>query len=269
MPIITLTTDLGLKDFYVSAVKGAIYSQFPEANVVDITHLVPPFDILQASFIVKNAYKNFPKGTVHIIGVNAEPTDKNVHVALYADGHYFIGSDNGIFSLLFDKKPDQIVELNLMSDSDHFIFPTKNLFVKAACHIARGGTLEVIGTAKENVFERSLFRNVPEESVIKGIVIYIDNYENVFTNISKESFKETGKGRPFTIFLKRYLNTDGDYVIQQISNTYQDVPDGEKLALFSTTGEMEIAINKGNAASLLGLRLGDTIRIEFHDRENR
>ena len=152
MAIITLTTDLGTKDYYLSTIKGAILTQFPDARIIDISNEVTKFDILQASFIVKNAYKSFPEGTIHIIGVNPENTVETSHIAIKVDGHYFIGADNGMFSLMFDKLPDKIVELTIQPDIGFQTFPTNDVFVKAACHIARGGTLEVIGKEKASFF---------------------------------------------------------------------------------------------------------------------
>lgn len=267
MAIITLTTDMGLKDYYVASVKGAILSQFPEAIIVDITHDVPAFDIAQASFVIRNTFHDFPKGTVHIIGVNPEADLQTAHVAVEFEGHYFIGADNGIFSLLFDRPADEIVELNLSQDSDELTFPTKHVFVKAACHLARGGTMEVIGRKIEEVKQRQLFRAVVEGNVIRGQVIYIDSYGNVISNITETLFKEVGRGRPFSIYFRR-----ASYDIHRISEAYHDVPEGEKVALFSATGYLEIAINKGvegsggGANKLFGLKLNDTIRIEFEDR---
>jgi len=260
MPIITLTTDLGHKDHYVSSVKGAILTQYPEVHIVDITHEIEPYNIQKAALVLKNAFKNFPEGTVHIIGVNDEASMDTSHMAVKAEGHYFVGADNGIFSLMFEQIPEKIVELNIRQDTDLLTFPTRDVFTKAACHIARGGTLEIIGTVKTKIEERAFFRPVSEPSVIRGTVIYIDRYSNIITNISKQLFKEVGKGRPFSIYLKR-----SDYVIDELSLSYCDVPEGEKLALFGTTGNLEIAINKGNASGLLGLHQNDTIRIEFHD----
>ena len=130
MPIITLTSDLGLKDYYVGSIKGAILSQFPEVRIVDITHTVPKYDIAQAAFIMKNVFKDFPKGTIHIIGVRPESSSSISQIALEKDGHYFIGADNGMFSLIFDSDPDKLVELNLNQDTDIITFPTKDVFVK-------------------------------------------------------------------------------------------------------------------------------------------
>jgi S-adenosylmethionine hydrolase len=267
MAIITLTTDMGLKDYYVASVKGAILSQYNEATIIDISHEIPPFDIATASFVIRNTYSDFPKGTVHIIGVNPEADVDTNHLAAEFDGHFFVGADNGIFSLLFDRTPDNVVELNLSQDTDELTFPTKDVFVKAACHLARGGTLEVIGRRTEEIRQRELFRAVVEGSIIRGQVIYIDGYGNVISNITESLFKEVGKGRPFTIYFRR-----ASYDIHKIHNTYHDVPEGEKVALFSATGYLEIAINKGvegsggGANKLFGLKLNDTVRIEFDER---
>ena len=102
MPIITLTTDLGLKDHYVASVKGAILSQIPDINIVDITHNIDAFNISQTAYVIRNCYKNFPAGSIHILGVDAELSIDNSHLAVFAGGHYFIGTDNGTFPLLFD-----------------------------------------------------------------------------------------------------------------------------------------------------------------------
>ena len=137
MPIITLTTDLGLKDHYVASVKGAILSQIPDINIVDITHNIDAFNISQTAYVIRNCYKNFPAGSIHILGVDAELSIDNSHLAVFAGGHYFIGTDNGTFSLLFDElKAEKIVQLNISQNTDSLTFPIKDVFVVAACHIA-------------------------------------------------------------------------------------------------------------------------------------
>ena len=150
MPIITLTTDLGNTDHYVSAVKANILRQLESVNIIDISHNISTFNVLHAAFVLKNVYKDFPPGSIHIIGVNAESSEKTPHIAVYADEHYFIGTDNGLFSLLLDIKPDKIVHITTSMESDNENFPIKDVFVKAACHIARGGTLELIGSPAES-----------------------------------------------------------------------------------------------------------------------
>ncbi len=264
MRMITLTTDMGLKDYYVASVKGAILCQLPEAIIIDITHDIPPFNIATAAFVLRNTYNDFPKGTVHVIGVNPETDMETHHLVVEFDGHFFIGADNGIFSILFDRIPDKIVEINLDQDSDELTFPTKHVFVKAACHLARGGTPEVIGKWVKNVTQRKLFRAVVEGDVIRGKVIYIDGYGNVFINITQKLFKETGRGRPFHIYYRR-----ASYEIHHIHKTYNEVPDGEKVAIFGSSGFLEIAINRGvkgsggGANQLFGLKIDDIVRVEF------
>ena len=141
MSIITLTTDLGLKDYYVAGIKGHILSQLPDANIVDISHEIPAFNISVAAFCLKNCYYDFPKGSIHIIGVSPEANEFTRHVVIKYQNHYFIGADNGIFSLLFDEIPEVIFDLNIISNEEKRTFPTKDIFVSAACHIGRGGTL--------------------------------------------------------------------------------------------------------------------------------
>jgi len=260
MAIITLTTDLGTKDYYVSSIKGSILSQYPEANIVDISHNVPKFDIAQAAFILRNVIRDFPAGTIHIIGIMPDASPDVSHMAVLYKDQYFIGADNGIFSLVFDTPPQKIVELTITQDTDFLTFPSKDVFVKAACHIARGGTLEVIGHKREQITERSLFRAVVDNHTIRGTVIYIDSYGNVITNISEQLFKEVRRGRDFTISFR----TPG-YDIHEISSSYQGVVESERLALFGYTGFLEIAINIGHASDLLGLRINDIVRVEFHD----
>lgn len=261
MAIITLTTDLGTKDHYVGVLKGSILTQHPEATIVDISHEIPHYNILKGAFILKNAYSSFPKGSIHIIGVCPEIDEETKQLAILYDGHYFIGADNGIFSLIFEEKPQQIVSLEFSVNEEDLTFPTKGIAVKAACHLAKGGTIEMIGKKETEILEKSLFRAVSIDNVLKGMVIHIDHYGNLITNIEKSFFNTFGQNRNFNIEFRH-----GDYDIDEISQSYQEVPRGEKLALFSSSNLLEIAINQGNASQLLGIHESDIIRIEFYDR---
>ena len=257
MAIITLTTDLGLKDYYVGAIKGYILAQLPTVNIVDISHLITPFDIAEAAYVIRNSYSSFPKGTVHIIGVLTEETASTPHVCIQYDEHYFIGADNGMFSLIFSRKPDKIIELTLPPESGNLLFPTRDSFAKAACHIARGGTLEIIGKPMTHFNEKTFLQPALFGNVLRGSVIYIDSFNNAITNISRSIVKEVGKGKPFTI------DMGSKFKIHQLSKTYNDVPEGEIVGLFNSADYLEIAINKGNASQLLNLQNGDTISLHF------
>lgn len=260
MSIITLTSDLGTKDSYLASVKGSIYSQLETAKIVDITNDISPFNIQQAAYVLRNCFKDFPHGTIHIISVDDELSIKNEHLAVKANGHYFIGVDNGLFSLLLNEvKAEKIVRLNISQTTNCMTFATKNIFVPAACHLARGGTMEIIGTEVDDFeVKRTELKAVIEKDMIRGAVIYVDSYGNATTNISKEVFEGVQKGRNFSILFGRE-----DEQITNISTKYKEVPQSEKLAIFGENNLLQIAINQGKANKLLGLNLHEIIRIEF------
>jgi S-adenosyl-L-methionine hydrolase (adenosine-forming) len=132
MTILTLISDWGLNSHYQASVKGSILKQIPEVQIVDITHTLRPFDIMNCSFILRNAFPDFPAGTIHIIGVNTEASTKTPHIVVKHNDMYFIGADNGVFSLLFEDQPIEAIELDIMQDSDYFTFSSRDVFVKAA-----------------------------------------------------------------------------------------------------------------------------------------
>lgn len=256
MSIITLTTDLGLQDYYVAAVKGNILSQLPDAKIVDITHMIPAFNIYAAAYIIKNAYPHFPKGSIHIIGVGAELSVESPHMIIEYDGHFFIGADNGVFNFLFDSKPENIFELNIRQDTRTKTFTVKDFLAKAACHIARGGTPEVIGNRINNYKERTYIKPALAANTIHGSVMYIDTYSNLILNVNKKLFKEIGGGRNFTIYFRSYK-------IKEISETYDDVPPGELLALFNAADHLELAQNKGQLGKQERIELNEMVTIQF------
>ena len=256
MPIITLTSDWGLKDHYLASVKGKILSKNQRVNIIDISHQINPFNIEHAAFVIKNCYADFPEGSIHLIGVNTEESDKESHVVVLHNKHYFIGTDNGIFSMIFEDQPEKIFELSIPQETDYFTFSARDRFVNAAIHLAAGKPIEELGSPLPKVQTKILFKPVTEASLIKGMVIHIDGYENLVTNITKDLFDKIGKGKKFAIQLRGVQ-------IRSIAQSYLDVPTGETVAVFASTGHLEIAINQGNASSLLGIAINDTIRIEF------
>jgi S-adenosylmethionine hydrolase len=275
MAIITLTTDFGEKDYFAGAVKGAIYSELPGVRIVDISHSVSPFNISEAAYITLNAYSSFPEGTIHIIGIDSEINIENKHIAIKLDGHYFICANNGIMSMVCAEiAPEQIVEINI-HDKIETSFPVLDVFVKVACHLARGGALGVIG---KNITEIKPITNLKpfvnkEKSIIIGSIIYIDNYGNVITNIKKSFFEDIQKGREFEIIVRTNK-------FKKIYTKYSDVvnfetpeddrnDEGKGLVVFNSSHYLEIAIYKSNmgtiggACTLMGLDLRDTITINF------
>jgi S-adenosylmethionine hydrolase len=275
MPIVTLTSDFGEKDHYVGAVKGAIYSEIQDIKIVDISHSISPFHITEAAYIIQNAYRSFPPGTIHIIGIDSELNPENRHIAVLLDGHYFVCANNGIISLLASEiKPEQIVEINI-HDRVETNFPVLDVFVKVACHIARGGNLEVIGKAISKIKQITDIKPVmnTESNQIMGNVIYIDNYGNVVINITKDLFDKVGKGREFKItartanFSKVHSNYS-DAINFEIPTERRE-EDGKKLALWNSSNYLELAIYKsnpktvGSASTLFGLEYWDTVTVNF------
>ncbi|MDG2062418.1 MAG: SAM-dependent chlorinase/fluorinase [Flavobacteriaceae bacterium] len=275
MVLVTLTTDFGYKDYSISVIKAALFQQIPNVNTIDISHEISPYNHSETAYILKNAYKVFPKGSIHIVGVESEYNPENIHIVMQLEGHFFIGADNGIFSLIKeDKKAEKIVAINI-NRKESSSFPVLDVFVQVAAHIARKGTLEVIGSSVKQIKELTNIKPVISQNgnQIKGSVIYIDNYGNVITNITQKLFKEVGKSRAFTINARTVK-------FKEIHNSYSQsidftLPkenreeDGKKLALFNASGHLELAIYKsnpdtvGSASSLFGLEYRDLISIQF------
>ena len=271
MSLITLTTDFGTKDHFVGAMKGAIFTELINAKVVDISHQISPFNITETAYILKNVYKNFPKGSIHIIDVDSELSVENKHIAVALDGHFFICADNGIISMIAAEiKPDKMVEITI-----HNTLTSSSAFVKVACHIARGGKLEVVGRLISEFKQlNEVYPSINKENdKIVGTVIYIDNYGNIICNITKKLFKEVGKGRNFEVSARNYTfkkvfqkyNEIINFEVVQEKRQY----DGEKLALFNASDYLEIAVYKSNlktvggASTLLGINYRDSITVSF------
>lgn len=276
MSIITLTTDYGLRDHFVGALKGKLLSEYREATIIDISHGIDPFNTAEASYIVEAAYSSFPKGSVHLIGVDIELSREVRHIAMLWNGHYFLCADNGILGFLTQKiVPEKLVAINI-----HDRLPDDatdlDVFSKVACHLVKGGSLNVIGREIESIKELTELKPLvsADNKSIKGYVVYVDHFGNVVTNISKKMFVDTGKGRPYEIVLRSVTNT-----IKTILPKYSDVVasdnfpekfyEGQKLAIFNAAGNLEIALYRSNpatsggASSLLGLGYRDAITINF------
>ena len=274
MSIITLITDFGHKDYFVGALKGKILSEQKEAVIVDISHEIDLFNTLEASYCIEAAYSNFPKGTIHIIGVDSERVGDTQHIAMQWDDHYFICADNGILNTLIQKKiPQKIVAITI-HDRLNTDVSDMDVFAAVACHISRGGLLNVIGKEIQSLKSVSVLTSSVSDDLaeIKGQIVYIDSFGNCVTNISQKQFNDTVRGRKFEIIIKNKK-------ITRLHKSYSDFPvsdtkqlkdlEGDFLALFNENGYLEIAIYKsnpktvGSAATLLGLHFRDSISVKF------
>ncbi len=262
MHIITLTSDWNNDDYYVASLKGKLISRCPDIRIVDISHKIEPFKSTKAAFLVRNSFRNFPLGSIHIIAVNTEPIEGRELLVARVDGHYFICADNGIAGML-GAKPEQVIVIPQKKEQQYATFTALTHFADIACSLAEGTPLEKLGAPADKYMIPAPLKPTMGENTITGSVRYMDTYENAITNISKEFFERTGKGRPFKIFVQ-----SKHYVLKKINQRYSESPDGELLAIFNSLGLMEIAIRNGNAGGLMKLKTDSTIRVDFKEEEN-
>jgi len=248
MPLITLTSDIGSQDFLVGAIKGQLLSANANFNIVDISHDLSPFNYPQAAYVCRNAIKNFPEGTLHLVLVNLFDR-RPEHLLLVKYNNQYIGcADNGLITMVLEEVPQNIVALSLKISTQKNTLYCASVFAKAFNRLISGEAFENIGDTNIAIEVKNPLRALLGNNWIEGQIIFIDNFENVIINITKEEFEEQRRGRSFKIVFKR------DEIIDKISETYADVTESEKLALFNSAGYLEIAINKGNAAGLFGLQ---------------
>lgn len=248
MPIVTLTSDIGMQDFMPGAIKGQLLQENPDFNIADITHLLSPFNYPQAAYICRNAIRNFPKGSFHLVLVNLFDERPEHLLMIEHDGQFIGCADNGLITMILEETPQKVVALELEKTAPKNTLYCISVFAKAINNIVQGKKIEEIGDASVSIRVKNPLRAMLGQDWIEGQIIFIDNFENVVINIHKDEFEEQRKGRKFSIVFKR------DEVIDKISETYADVADGEKLAHFNSAGYLEISLNKGNAAGLLGLQ---------------
>jgi len=263
MAIITLISDWGDTDYYQAAVKGRILQELPDVVLVDITHNIPRFDTREAAYVLHHAFRNFPKGTIHIIGVNTEESLREPHLVVLYDGHYFIGADNGIFSLIFekDKAPEKIYTLEILQDSGKYTFSGRDRFAKAAVMLARGEAIETLGEAYPEINKKLDYEPSFNASGIRGMVIHIDPYCNAITNISRKLFKRIIGKRPFALSFK-------GYTCERIGECYADAGgNANQVCLFGSSDLLEIALRNSTASSLMGLQVNDPVTIEIQPEE--
>jgi S-adenosylmethionine hydrolase len=256
MAIITLTTDMGSAGYYAGIVKAAIVSQLPTATIIDITHDIQPFHVSAAAFIISRTYKSFPKGTVHIVSVDSLNKTTSTFIVVQAEGYYFIGADNGLFSLALNDKIERVIEITLANKNAGQVFPARDIFAPIAVYLAQGGELDKIGMDYPNYMRPTAWQPMYDANSITTTVLYVDTYGNCICNLQKGLFDQVGQGREMLINIK-------GYEIDSISQSYNEKGSGEIIALFSGTGLLELAQNHGNISQILSLKEGDRVKINF------
>ncbi len=248
MALVTLTSDIGSPDYLVGAIKAQLLQTNPDFRLIDISHTIPPFNYPQAAYVCRSAIKQFPDFSYHLILVNLFDKKPEQLLLAFHQNQYFLCADNGLLTMILEDNPEVIIGLPLDKAAVKNTIYLTSVMGEAVNKLVNGEPIQGIGIPDVPFQEKRHLRPMIENTSIEGQIIFIDSFENVIVNITREQFDEQRKGRPFTIVFKR------DEVIDKISETYADVPEGEKLALFNSAGYLEIAINKGNAAGLFGLK---------------
>ena len=273
MPLITLTTDFGTKDPDLSYLKSQVIRHIPDAQIIDITHQVTPFDPQEAVYIIENSLQDFPENTIHLIGIDSEAFKHQPPVLIVSNGQYYLGNDNGILTTALSNHP---ANYYLLTDSGNTSFMQTHIL--AAKGISKGKSPNEIGQKvtelKSVLLSKPLVKHDEQTgkvSLIAPQVIYNDHYGNAIFNLKKETFEAWQKGRKFKIKL-------GHYEIDHLVNNYHDglkhnndlTLAGEMFARFNRFGYFEIFIYKSNkitggANTLLGLQKNKTVHIVFEE----
>jgi S-adenosylmethionine hydrolase len=257
MPIVTLLTDSGESDHYVASIKAKIVSINPGVGIVDITHSIASCDIAHAAFVLRSVFREFPKGTVHLVGVDSVGNRGDAFLAAQLEDHFFVTTDNGLLGLISDKSHQYMAQLNTLSPITS-TFPERDILAPAAAKLASGVSLTDLGKPLP-ALKRMIDRQVKAtKKQITGQVIRVDAAGNLITNIPKEAFEILSKDKAYTVQF-------AGEKFRRIHTQYNQAEQGECFILFNSLGLLEIGIYKGNASELLGLTYDSTVNILFDE----
>ena len=256
MPLIGLITDWQQSDYYLGAMKGTIYSKVPDAKIIDISHTISTHNVFQAAFVLKSCFEDFPEDTIFIMGVNSYANGINGYLCIKYRNRYIITSDNGLFSLFTEDPYDLAIKLENIPTT----FPEKDIFALYACRLLQNELIQDLGPNAENLVTNMNFHPMLERNIITGMVMYIDNFGNGITNVSRTIFEKIGKNRSFSIF-----PGNNEFEIKEISVGYENDEEGDLIALFNSLDLLEIVNIKSSASALIKLEVKTNIRILFYD----
>jgi S-adenosylmethionine hydrolase len=254
--IITLLTDFGLSDPYVAMMKGVILSISPDSRVVDITHDIRTGSIIQGAGVIQETYGFFPEGTIHLAVVDPGVGSKRRHIAVKADGHFFVGPDNGIFWPVIEMNEDAvIVDLNR---EEYFLshitstFHGRDVFAPVSAHLSTGKDLLEMGSVIEDPVRLDMPVPSKRTDYLYGQIMRVDHFGNLITNIRRDVLEE---------FLGQYdpVISVGNLEIKKLENIYSDADKGYPLALINSADMLEIAVNLGRASEYLNLNSGEEV----------
>ena len=255
--IVTLTTDFGLKDPYAGAMKGAMLSAAPDMTIVDITHLVSPGNILEGAFILLEAYRYFPRGTVHVGVVDPGVGGERKPILVEAGDYLFVGPDNGLFSLaariLGMKRAIELTEKRFFLPEVSSTFHGRDIFGPVAAHLATGTAPDAFGAELGKIRALDIPRPATEEDGVSGEVIYEDSFGNLITNIRKQDIEPLSNAGCEVLINGASL--------KGVRKTYAVAAIGAALALIGSSGYLEVAVNSGSATGELKAGVGEKVKV--------
>jgi S-adenosylmethionine hydrolase len=258
--VVTLTTELGLTDWFVGVIKGVLFGLNPRVQIVDISHAIAPGDIRSGAFALASSYASFPRRTIHVAVVDPGVGGPRRAIAVEAGKYIFIGPDNGVLSLAIGQ--EKIQSMHWLEESRYFrgaisnTFHGRDIFAPVAGHISRGVPLSRLGPTAQELLKLSWPEPRGDRNTIHGQVIYLDHFGNAITNIRWELI-ESWPAQQIQIMAGRRR-------ISEVSKAYQEVDAGSPVVVINSSGLLEIAVNRGNAAKALGLKIGSTVALRTH-----
>jgi S-adenosylmethionine hydrolase len=275
MPVITLTTDFGLKDHFIAQVKGRILTLNPSASIVDISHSINPFNLKEAAYVVRNSFSEFPENSIHVLGINSSITPEQRHLIVKARSHFFIAADNGIIPAIVGlSNIDEAIEVTAYTDFSDFV--ELETFSKIAVHLLKGGSLALLGKSAKNLLTYpEQYGTINENATqIFGEIIYIDQFGNVVTNIRKVDIEARRSGRKIQIHIR---NHQIHHIYESLNDFSRTIKDemanraalGRQIAHYNSADHLQISVFKGvpgrsgSAQTLLGMQIGSSVNLLF------
>ena len=262
-PVITLTTDFGLNDYFAGVMKGVILSINPDVNLVDITHCISPFNVREGAFLINNFYSYFPSKTVHLIVVDPGVGSRRRQLIAKTKKYFFVAPDNGILSYIYKKEND--IEVYEITNSDYFIKPVsqtfhgRDIFAPVAAHISKGVSCNEFGKRIDDFTCVSINEPVIKKNIMIGEIVCIDRFGNLITNISRDNFEASflqSKGKKFEIKIN-------DIRVRNISDSYASAKDKNLSAIWGSHGYLELFLREANAEEKFKIKAGVKISVAF------
>ncbi len=258
-PIITMLTDFGTKDYYVSAMKGVILSINPKCLLIDISHEVPKQDVKEGAFILGNAFSYFPKGTIHLAVIDPGVGSERKPILIRTENYFFIGPDNGLFTIAAMK--DRVRKVIQLTNKRYFLsnisstFHGRDIFAPVAGYLSLGIKPDVFGKEIGKWVKLDFSGPNIKGDKLLGEIIHIDSFGNLISNIDQDRFLKFINAHSFSIKVKNRK-------VSHIKRGYWEGRDKELIALFGSGGYLEIAVKDGSAKSILNAKKGDSIIVE-------